>query len=100
MRVREINDEMIDKFKAISIDKCETLAQTMRPIFREISESFDSGVFIESEKSEMQIPGISGSVLKKFDIHAKKIGVTTDQLLRLKLYEWLENQSDFIQSLY
>lgn len=100
MRIQNLNDSIINKFKKISIDKCETTSQTMRPIFREIAESFDTGVYIESEKSELQIHGISEDVCKRIDIHAKKIGVTTEQLLRLKLYEWLENQSDFIQSLY
>ncbi len=100
LRIRDVSDETINKIKSIAKDKCETTTQTIKPIIREIADSFDDGVFIESEKSELQIHGVSASVCKKIENRAKKIGITTDQLLRLKLYEWLENQPDFIRSLY
>lgn len=100
LRICKTNIDLIKKFKSIAKDKLESTSETMRPIIREISESFDDSVFIECEKSEFKISGIADSVLKKYENHAKKIGVTTDQLLRVKLYEWCEKQPEFIRSLY
>ncbi len=100
LRICKTNIDLINKFKAISKDKFETTSETMRPILREISESFSEEVFIECEKGEFKMSGISDTIIRKFDIHAKKIGITTEQLLRLKLYEWLEKQDDFTRSLY
>lgn len=103
LRIRDLNISIINKIKSMSDYRDETVNYIMRPIIREIIEKMhnDDELSVEDfKKSCIKINNISDELIEKLELMAKKIGVTSSQLLRVKLYEYLNNQSPSVKSLF
>ena len=100
IRIVNVPAELISKVKILAKDNCKTMTNFLRPVITEISKKYNDVDFSESELCELSISGISPKVVEKLDKIAKKTGVTVNVLLRLELYYFIENQSDFNKSLF
>ena len=100
IRIVNVPAELISKVKILAKDNCKTMTNFLRPVITEISKKYNDVDFSESELCELSISGISPQVVEKLDKIAKKTGVTVNVLLRLELYYFIENQSDFNKSLF
>jgi hypothetical protein len=100
LRIHNTPDEIINKIKILARDRGDTVSDFLRPVIREISKKYKTGELIESELSELKLTGTSDAVIKDLKNISKKIGVTVPQLLRLELFHFIENQSDFNKSLF
>tara|TARA_R110002167_G_scaffold24774_7_gene86680 strand:+ start:3061 stop:3372 length:312 start_codon:yes stop_codon:yes gene_type:complete len=100
LRIHNTPDEIINKIKILARDRGDTVSDFLRPVIREISQKYKTGELIESELSELKLTGTSDAVIKDLKNISKKIGVTVPQLLRLELFHFIENQSDFNKSLF
>jgi len=100
LRIYHTPDELINKIKILARDRGETVSDFLRPVIREISNKNEVGQIFETELSELALTGISKTVMNNLKITAKKINVTVPQLLRLELFYFIENQSEFNKSLF
>ena len=100
IRIVNVPAELISKVKILAKDNCKTMTNFLRPVITEISKKYNDVDFSESELCELSISGISPQVVEKLEKIAKKTGVTVNVLLRLELYYFIENQSDFNKSLF
>ena len=100
IRIVNVPTDLISKVKILAKDNCKTMTNFLRPVITEISKKYNDVDFSESELCELSISGISPQVVEKLDKIAKKTGVTVNVLLRLELYYFIENQSDFNKSLF
>lgn len=100
LRIRQTPDELINKIKILARDRGETVSDFLRPIIREISNKNKTDNFSNCDLSELALTGISKTVMEKLKNKSKKIGVTVPQLLRLELFYFIENQSEFNKSLF
>ena len=100
IRIVNVPADLISKVKILAKDNCKTMTNFLRPVITEISKKYNDVDFSESELCELSISGISPQVVEKLDKIAKKTGVTVNVLLRLELYYFIENQSEFNKSLF
>tara|TARA_R110000744_G_scaffold84296_1_gene164974 strand:- start:259 stop:582 length:324 start_codon:yes stop_codon:yes gene_type:complete len=100
IRIVNVPTDLISKVKILAKDNCKTMTNFLRPVITEISKKYNDVDFSESELCELSISGISPQVVEKLEKIAKKTGVTVNVLLRLELYYFIENQSEFNKSLF
>ena len=100
LRINNTPKELIEKIKILAKDRDDTVSDFLRPVIREISEKYDNLEISCSDLLELRLTGTSDVVKNNLKKAAKKIGVTVPQLLRLELFLFIENQSDFNKSLF
>jgi len=93
IRIRDINKEINETLSMAAKNKGQTRAGFLRPVIREIVESYPDDLKIkkEIETCELHIAGIPPGVLKDLKIIAENLGVSETQLLKIKFFE-LSNQ--------
>ena len=99
LRIDATPKDLIDKIKILAKDNEQTVSDFLRPTIKEIANKYKTTTS-SSDYSELSITGMSRVATAKIELHAKKIGITANQLLRLELYNFIENQSDFNKSLF
>jgi len=100
LRIQNTPDDLKQKIKTLARDRGETMSDFMRPVIREISDKYKIETPINSELSTIILTGTSDIVIEELTRASKKIGVTVEQLLRLELFHFIENQSEFNKSLF
>lgn len=99
LRIDATPKDLIDKIKILAKDNEQTVSDFLRPTIKGIANGYKTTVHSDAH-SELSITGMSRVVTAKLELQAKKIGITVNQLLRLELYNFIENQSDFNKSLF
>jgi hypothetical protein len=93
IRIPAIDKSLNDVFKTAAKNKGQTRAAFLRPLIREIVESYPETLKTKRNISngELHISGIPDDVLAELKIISENLGVSETQLLRIKLFE-LSNQ--------
>ena len=99
LRIDATPKDLIDKIKILAKDNEQTVSEFLRPTIKAIADGCKPTMYSDVH-SELSITGVSRVSTAKIELKAKKIGITVNQLLRLELYNFIENQSDFNKSLF
>ena len=90
IRIRKVPAETSGKIKVVSGQRGQTICEFLRPQIRGVVDSFPDELKQpreETDTAEIRISGISPSLSRDLENIAGNFGITTDQLLRIKMHE-------------
>lgn len=99
IRIRDIDKTINETLSIASKNKGQTRAAFLRPLIREIVESYPDELKEKRtiQTCELCISGISANVLSDLETIAANLGVSETQLLRLKLFELSNDLPDWMK---
>lgn len=93
-RISQIPSSVRDQLKTIAKNSNYTMSGLMRPKIRELIDSFPEHLKTPNDntgKVDMKITGVQDSLISELDVISKNLGVTSNDLLRLKINQVIEN---------
>jgi len=99
IRIRDIDKEINETLSTAAKNKGQTRAAFLRPVIREIVESYPEHLKEKREidTCELCISGIPNNVLDQLKTIAENLGVSETQLLRIKLFELSNGLPDWMK---
>lgn len=100
LRIQTLDGELVRKIRIIAKDNYDSITKILQPVIREIVDSCDRSESVKSKSLDFKLRSVPDELLEQLDEAAKKMGVSPTALLKVKLYEFVENQSDIVKSLF